>query len=211
MNPRSFNFTFKRKTPAWEVDFRDASIVAHAQMSSIKTYTFISLCALLAILTCISLFTEFDYRRQNTKLNTLQTFLSKNTIVHKKMMQYNKEFLELHNTVQAILNAYTLPSNLINFLAELCKTKPQYIKFNTITATYLKSSKSKPLNIQLYGVINNDVALLESYKKQLTQFQSLSPFKDQHKCFYNFDKNTTTSVDQKTNNTVFQLTFQHNV
>ncbi|MDR2769283.1 MAG: hypothetical protein LBB19_01865 [Puniceicoccales bacterium] len=214
MNLQSLKLYLVPKPCPWEIDFRDKSIVVHSQLSSIKIYVLAALGILTVILIGVSCFTELDHKRQTNRFNEIKTFLDKNTALHQQMMQHNKDFVETRNMVHTLLNAYTLPIDLPEFLLELCKGKPHEIRFNTIIAncqndpnTKVVNAASKSFNIQIYGIVKGDVAILESYKTQLLQLKAIDALKNNCKCFYNLEKN---NADQQVDETRFQINLQYN-
>ncbi|MDR1254445.1 MAG: hypothetical protein LBJ78_00200 [Puniceicoccales bacterium] len=214
MNLQSLKLYFAPKSRPWEIDFRDKSIVVNSQLSSIKIYVLAAMGIFTVILIGVSFFAELDHKRQATRFNEIKTFLDKNTTLHQQMMQHNKGFVETRDTVHTLLNAYTLPIDLSEFLLELCKGKPHEIRFNTVIAdcksdpnTKVVDATHKSFNIQIYGIVKGDVAILETYKAQLLQLKAIDAFKNSCKCFYNLEKN---NADQQIDETRFQINLQYN-
>ncbi|MDR0647648.1 MAG: hypothetical protein LBF43_04445 [Puniceicoccales bacterium] len=213
MNLQLLKSYLSPKPRPWEIDFRDKSIVINSQLSSIKIYVLAAMGILTVILIGVSFFTELDHKRQATRFNEIKTFLDKNTTLHQQMMRHNKDFVDTRNRVRTLLNAYALPIDLSEFLLELCKSKPHEIRFNTIAAncqsdpnTKVVDVAHKSFNIQIYGIVKGDIAILESYKTQLLQLKAIDAFKNNCKCFYNLEKNT---VDQQADETRFQINLQY--
>ncbi|MDR0755460.1 MAG: hypothetical protein LBE99_00905 [Puniceicoccales bacterium] len=214
MNLQALKLYLSPKPRPWEIDFRDKSIVINSQLSSIKIYALAAMGIFTVILIGVSFFTELDHRRQTNRFNEIKTFLDKNTTLHQQMMRHNKDFIETKNRVHTLLSAYMLPIDLSEFLLELCKGKPNEIRFNTFIAdcqndpsTKVVDAANKSFHIQIYGIVKGDIAILESYKTQLLQLKTIDAFKNKCKCFYNLEKN---NADQQVDETRFQINLQYN-
>lgn len=201
-----FNFLLKLQKP-WEVDFRDSSIVADSMHDTIKSSSTIVLISLFVLLGAWCTINFFSLTHKKQQLAVLKNFISSNEVKHKKMLATNQEFSTVSSELSRIINDYKLQFNICHFLQDLMATKPDTIKFTTITAqSPSKIPQDVPFLIRLYGKLNDDITYLDTYNSNLMQIASLKTLEKGSKSFFQFDQN-----QRNLNNEVnFQLTIQSN-
>ena len=201
-----FNFLVNLQKP-WDVDFRDSSIIASSMHDTIKLSSTIVIISLFALLSTWCTINFFSLNHKKQQLTALKNFINTNKKKHKEMLEMNQEFTKISNELLSVTNNYNSSFNIYNFLQDLMTTKPDTIKFTTITVqSPSKIPQSIPFLVKLHGKLNDDIAYLDTYNNNLMQIDSLKTLEKGSKSFFQLDQNQKNS-NQEVN---FQLTIQSN-
>ncbi len=199
------------RTP-WEVDFRDSMIVSRAAFRSIKlTLTVVVIC----ITFILSIGCGYNYIRYQGKVSALkdiEMYISNNKKVAENYRQTNKKFMEEKDRFLCVFSNFNTGISILDFLKDLIQNKTSQIKFSSIiiqnNKEYSANAEKEGSNfsIQLYGVLNDDVSYLDTYKENVLNYPSLKHVKN-CKSFIQFDQNQNTFNSKEIK---FQLTVQTN-
>lgn len=181
-------------TIPWEIDFKDATIVAKASFHSIKMILTISCLAITIILSAWCGFNFLRYQSKAKDLSDISAYIASNEKIAEANKKINTQFMEDKNHFFAVFANYNTGFSTYVFLKDLMKNKTDVIKFSTIVIQDNKEyssniEKTAPnFSIQLYGSLNDDVSYLDTYKEAVLMFPSLKDIK-QCQSFIQFDQN----------------------
>ena len=194
----------------WQVDFRDSALANDATFNAIRVYIIYGLIATTGLFGVLCIFNFFEKLSKQGEYERQKGFIAQHSAKTKQMIASNQTFVQRKDELLNIIQSYTSPFSVLEFLSELAGHKGENLRFSSISIKDNKdisaSSIRQPIEIQLCGILKDEVTFLDHYKDEVLEFASLKTIEKGCKNFLQIANNNGNTTDEIS----FQLTLQSN-
>ncbi len=204
------NIKLLKEENPWQIDFRDAALASNATFNAIRIYIIYGLVATTLLFSILCVFGLFENYSKQSEYERQKGYITQHTHKIKQMMALNQSFVQQKNELLNVIQNYTPSFNILKFLSELAGHKGESLRFSNISIKDNKDVNSNKLlqsiEIQLSGILKEDVAFLDGYKDEILEFSSLQAIEKGCKGFLQIVNNNI----GKSEEIKFQLNVQSN-
>lgn len=204
------SFKLLKEGNPWQVDFRDSSLANDATFNAVRIYIIYGLAATTALFGVLCTFSFFENLSKQGDYEKQKGFIAQHSQKTKQMIATNQTFVQRKDELLGIMQSYMSPFSVLAFLSELAGHKGENLKFSSISIKDNKDVSTNNLRqsieIQLYGILKDDVSFLDNYKEEILNFASLKTIDKGCKGFLQITNNNANVSDEIN----FQLTIQSN-